>query len=342
MLGGLAVTGIFGYWLVQGEHSLSYSQTAGKVVALSLKANKSKGGRINSYTPKIRYSYVYNGATYSSDVISWGFDRVEKNEQAAFEQLFAQGHAITVFVDPSDPTNAVLEPGTAAMPAVIALGGTLAFGLSGAYLVNALLGFFGKPFGAKDIWGVIIFSYDTFTHVRGPIGTIYSRPRAIYITISIALTGGLAALVMTVPEAQRWWLLLINATLIESAGVAVVVLSAKARSSGRFDLIFDASRRTVSIPENAKPAEARSQMIETANIREFTMKAVEAKGKNGVSTNVFSAEYSAQVNAALDGGIRVLSVSGVHSVAPCAEILDELNAALVATTEGVTPPVPTF
>lgn len=64
------------------------------------------------YEPKITYSYSVNGAEYSSDKISFSRTRfvIQSDAQEVIEK-YSTGTNVTVYYNPDNPSEAVLEPG---------------------------------------------------------------------------------------------------------------------------------------------------------------------------------------------------------------------------------------
>jgi hypothetical protein len=66
---------------------------------------------VPTYSPKLRYSYSVGAAEYSSDRIAFGYGKTFSSESAALSsiQKYSQGSLVTVYYNPEDPTEAVLE-----------------------------------------------------------------------------------------------------------------------------------------------------------------------------------------------------------------------------------------
>jgi len=66
----------------------------------------------NEYMPRVQYSYVVDGQSFSGTRIT-ASDEYQKNRGSADDILgrYPSGTAVTVFYDPQDPARAVLEQG---------------------------------------------------------------------------------------------------------------------------------------------------------------------------------------------------------------------------------------
>ena len=66
---------------------------------------------VETYSPKLRYSYSVGGTEYSSDKIAFGYGKTFNSELAALAsiQKYSQGSMVTVYYNPENPNEAVLE-----------------------------------------------------------------------------------------------------------------------------------------------------------------------------------------------------------------------------------------
>ena len=66
---------------------------------------------VDTYSPKLRYSYTVEGAGYSSDRIAFGYGKTFNSESAALASLqkYSRGSVVTVYYNPENPNEAVLE-----------------------------------------------------------------------------------------------------------------------------------------------------------------------------------------------------------------------------------------
>ena len=75
----------------------------------------SSGSTTNYHRPKVRFEYAFDGKLYESDQIYFGNTRFTnrrgKNNAYKVLEPYSNYPTVTAFVNPSDPTQAVLEPG---------------------------------------------------------------------------------------------------------------------------------------------------------------------------------------------------------------------------------------
>jgi hypothetical protein len=94
----------------------------------------------NNYAPLVRYTYNVGGTQYRSSQIALTYTSYfrERQAQAAIDR-YRPGREVMVSVDPDDPAQAILEPGSGA--AAFALFGALALALAafGLYALAAVL-----------------------------------------------------------------------------------------------------------------------------------------------------------------------------------------------------------
>jgi hypothetical protein len=66
---------------------------------------------VNTYSPRLKYTYRVGDMEYSSDKIAFGYSKNFKSELAALSsiQKYPQGGQVTVYYNPENPNEAVLE-----------------------------------------------------------------------------------------------------------------------------------------------------------------------------------------------------------------------------------------
>lgn len=126
---GLACMGIFilvfigggGYMIYRSiqdrkkaKASLTWPSTQGRVIESRVVENRSTdsdGDTSTTYRPYIKYEYQVVGATFTSDKLAIGPAVSTSNYRKSAEkvQKLPVGAAVTVFYNPDDPTDAVLE-----------------------------------------------------------------------------------------------------------------------------------------------------------------------------------------------------------------------------------------
>jgi len=74
------------------------------------KRTKKTGEQITVYSAKIDYQYIVNGQEYQSNQIRLA-DRHKKNITQMLNTTYAIGSPVTVYYNPQNPSNAVLQKG---------------------------------------------------------------------------------------------------------------------------------------------------------------------------------------------------------------------------------------
>ncbi len=142
----LLLGGVAGLWAgydraTLGNASEKWDDREGRVISAEVEKSRersSTGGRSGwQYYAKISYRYSVDGVEYTGTRLRFddppgGSDESGKREAEEFLARFPMGEPISVYVNPYDPTEAVLEQGTSDlgvwMPAgfgVIATGGAI-------------------------------------------------------------------------------------------------------------------------------------------------------------------------------------------------------------------------
>ena len=77
-------------------------------------SNSSSSTRV--YWAEMKYSYVVEGVSFESDRVDYGVETRSSKRARADEivALYPVGEEVLVYYDPSDPSEAVLEPGVGA------------------------------------------------------------------------------------------------------------------------------------------------------------------------------------------------------------------------------------
>lgn len=97
----------------KAEESMSWASATGHIIASNVRSEistDSDGNQSTSYYPEVRYSYEYMGITYEGDRIAFG-GKVGGSRKKASEmiQAYPLGKNLTVYCDPNNPEDAVLE-----------------------------------------------------------------------------------------------------------------------------------------------------------------------------------------------------------------------------------------
>ncbi len=134
LLGGLISLGKGGYDAYQALRSYTWPTVEGKIVSSTITSVKHPG-ETPTYYPDIRYAYRVEGKEYTGDRIFFGeYGTGSSSSAQAVIDKYKVGTSVTVYYDPRNPANAILERG--ARWASFAL---LAFGL--LFVVVGLGGF---------------------------------------------------------------------------------------------------------------------------------------------------------------------------------------------------------
>jgi hypothetical protein len=115
----LAVFGLIGaglsYWgwtILQNARASASWPTAEGVISSSEVSHSTDAEGGDSYSPEVDYQYTVDGLPFSDSTIKFGensYDRRRTAEEIA--ATYPVGRPVTVYYDPEEPDNAVLEPG---------------------------------------------------------------------------------------------------------------------------------------------------------------------------------------------------------------------------------------
>lgn len=142
VLGGVLLI-VAGRSIFLGRKSQSWPTTPGTVLYTGMETYQSRdedGSLSTTYGATIQYSYEVGGTTFQSNRRT--FTEVKTSSRRRVAQIlerYPQGSAVSVYYDPNDPSNCVLETGVGWSGYLfLALGGIIFLaGLAG------LLGLFG-------------------------------------------------------------------------------------------------------------------------------------------------------------------------------------------------------
>ncbi len=167
MVGGLFCIGVFvlafgggGAYLVyralqdrkKAAESVSWPSTGGQITEARVERTEhtdSDGDSSYSYVPTVRYSYQVGEQVLTGKRIGFGFGKGYGRPAKAEAALarFAVGSAVTVYYNPADPADAVLERTATGLTAGLIVGVALllvAACLGCPMLVALVGGFFGR------------------------------------------------------------------------------------------------------------------------------------------------------------------------------------------------------
>ncbi|MGD8822596.1 MAG: DUF3592 domain-containing protein, partial [Anaerolineales bacterium] len=114
----------------KAEESTSWPSVLGKITKAWVETQKHEdddGSVTITYFPRWEYEFAVSGMTYTSQTISFGGTGGSRNEFDVREGLsrFPINSQVEVFYNPSNPDEAILEPGTQGTMTLIVIGGIL-------------------------------------------------------------------------------------------------------------------------------------------------------------------------------------------------------------------------
>ncbi len=116
---GLVVDGAVTAW--RGERSAKWRTTQGRIVASDVRSEgyavtgEVEGGatEMQIWRPRVRYEYEVDRRVYVGSRVSFGGWRPTWGGAEEVADSYPAGSTCTVYYDPDDPGNSVLEPGAA-------------------------------------------------------------------------------------------------------------------------------------------------------------------------------------------------------------------------------------
>lgn len=125
LLGGLIAMGKGSYDAYQALRSDTWSTVEGKIVSSSITKVKHPG-ETPAYYPDIQYVYQVEGKVYTGNRIFWGeFGSGSPSSAQAVVNNYKVGMSVTVYYDPRNPANAILERGARWASFALLFGGLL-------------------------------------------------------------------------------------------------------------------------------------------------------------------------------------------------------------------------
>lgn len=111
----MVFNGFIGYGIYQNYQAQSYLETTGVVTKSVVSSHRSSDG--TSYSPDIEYHYEVDGQSYTSEQHVYG-EIGSSNRSLAKKAVakFPQGKSVTVYYNPADPGDAVLDRSFESMP----------------------------------------------------------------------------------------------------------------------------------------------------------------------------------------------------------------------------------
>ena len=109
----------YGFWRTYDARA-RFLTTPGVVTGSEIERSSSSEG--TTYSAKVEYEFVLNGTSYTGDRHSFFSFGTSSSEHAnAIVRRYPVGQAVTVYYDPSEPGQSVLEVDTRSFPAIVIL-----------------------------------------------------------------------------------------------------------------------------------------------------------------------------------------------------------------------------
>lgn len=111
----------------KAEASRNWPAASGVVRSVKVSeqtSTDSEGDSSTSYTPRVEYDYSVNGVLYRGKKLAFGAEKGYASEKAAWAALAAypEGASVTVYYDPANPGEAVLQQKAVAATAGLVIG----------------------------------------------------------------------------------------------------------------------------------------------------------------------------------------------------------------------------
>ncbi len=260
----------FGSAIVRQVQASGFPTVAADILESRIEQTGS-GKKGASYKPVIRYRYTHAGQTHESD--QWRYLSVPTNMKRDSTRVVARfplGSRATAYVNPRDPTDAVLAPGIQGLDAFMILF-MVPFNtvMIGGWVAAA--GWFGgigpsrpRPNGNVRIWesgGVTVARLEcAWSPFYGAVAAvfIFSIPAALIVAFGFGFNGPPAAALTAIV------LVILLAVVTYARGMGAL-------TGGRYDLVLDDVRRTLVLPpepetERREVPFATVQKVEVAEV----------------------------------------------------------------------------
>ncbi len=111
---GIAVTALYGQFLWDGWRSQRWQAVHGVVMESGLARVMSPRSTLSYWEPRLRYTYTVEGMTVEGTRLSFQWEKTPDRDalETQLKREWLPGEAVTVWVDPADPVQSVLKPGT--------------------------------------------------------------------------------------------------------------------------------------------------------------------------------------------------------------------------------------
>ena len=154
-----------------------FEEVPARILSSSVSSSTDSEGS-TSYKPRVSYEYRVAGQTYTSDQYAYTlWSTSDRDAASGIVDEHPVGAAATAYVDPNDPTEAVLDVSGAAFPKLILLFLT-PFHCVGLFLLSAFVHSF-----RRRRWTPEETARDRFVHVDDDARFVMKRPRASALSV---------------------------------------------------------------------------------------------------------------------------------------------------------------
>ena len=120
-----------------GVRNSKWPATNGRIIASDVLVKERSNRDTTYYQPQVTYAYSVAGQDYrSSQICAGDYESSDITRARTITDKYPREMAVTVFYNPHDPANAVLEPG-------LSLSTILIFVVGAVFFIAAILGLFG-------------------------------------------------------------------------------------------------------------------------------------------------------------------------------------------------------
>jgi hypothetical protein len=221
-----------------------YATTTGRVTYSGLNEHRGSRGRTD-YAPDIKFTYEVAGQAYSGDRYRYGQPYLKRAYAAGVIAEYPEGKEVTVYYNPSDSTDSLLQPGLMGIDLSVALFlmpfNVIAIGLWWAVLNQISARIWPRPAGGAKVT-------DDGFEVRVRLG---GSPM-----VAVLVTVGVLSLLAIFPVAfatsgtnPPMLLMLVTWGVLVAAGLLVFFIRWSKLISGVQDLVIDDTARTVTLPQ---------------------------------------------------------------------------------------------
>jgi hypothetical protein len=257
-----------------------YATTTGYITHSGLKEHRGSRGRVD-YAPDIKFRYEVAGQAFSGDRYRYGQGYTNDKFAARTIEVFPVGKVITVYYNPNDPADSLLQPGLMGVDLFSALFlvpfNMIVLALWWAVLDRLAARIWKRPAGGARI-------IDDGFQVRVRLG---GSP-----LVAALVTAGVLGFVSVFPIAFTFggfnppmFLMLIVWGVIFTAGLLIFIVKWSKLASGVKDLVIDDMAGTITLPETMGRKE--SLTIPIASITGFDVERNSTRSSKGTNSTTY-------------------------------------------------------